>query len=136
VAVFQSRVDTRSEAFLANRASYRDLISRLRSEQEKVIAGGRDAQVARHRERGKLLPRERIDLLVDANTAFLEFSTLAAWGQYLDEGCRTSSFQTGTALVMRFSASAVCPIWVCHKFRRCLADAPLVVPISRRSPMT
>ena len=86
MAVFQSRLDTRSEAFLANRASYRDLISRLRSEQEKVIAGGRDAQVARHRERGKLLPRERIDLLVDANTAFLEFSTLAAWGQYLDEG--------------------------------------------------
>jgi 3-methylcrotonyl-CoA carboxylase beta subunit len=86
VAEFHSAVDTGSKEFIANTACYQDLIARLRREQEAVIAGGRDAQVARHRERGKLLPRERIDLLVDSGTAFLEFSTLAAWGQYLEEG--------------------------------------------------
>jgi 3-methylcrotonyl-CoA carboxylase beta subunit len=86
VPLFRSTVDTRSEAFLANRAYCQALMSGLRTAQESVIAGGRDAQVARHRERGKFLPRERIDMLVDTNTAFLEFSTLAAWGQYLDQG--------------------------------------------------
>ena len=86
MAEFKSAVDTRSEEFSANKASYERLLAQLRGEQQSVISSGRDAQVARHRERGKLLPRERIDLLVDTDSAFLEFSTLAAWGQYLDEG--------------------------------------------------
>lgn len=86
MAVFQSKLDTSSEAFQANKAYLLEQISRLRSEQESIIASGRDAQVARHRQRGKLLPRERIDMLVDTSTAFLELSALAAWGQYLDQG--------------------------------------------------
>jgi len=48
--------------------------------QEQVVAGGGDAKVARHRDRGKLLVRERIERLVDRDSAFLELSPLAGWG--------------------------------------------------------
>ena len=48
--------------------------------QEQVLAGGGEAKVARHRTRGKLLVRERIDRLVDRDSAFLELSPLAGWG--------------------------------------------------------
>ncbi len=64
------------------------LVTELRARQEAVAgrgAGGDDAAIARHRERGKLPVRERIDRLLDPGTAFLELSPLAADGMYDDE---------------------------------------------------
>ncbi|MEO8230566.1 MAG: carboxyl transferase domain-containing protein, partial [Chloroflexota bacterium] len=64
------------------------LVTDLRKRQESVAgrgAGGDDAAIARHRERGKLPVRERIDRLVDPGSAFLELSPLAASGMYNDE---------------------------------------------------
>ena len=67
-------------------ASYRELIEQLRERLTAVQQGGGDAAVARHHQRGKLLPRERIDRLVDPETAFLELSPLAAYEMYDGEG--------------------------------------------------
>ena len=51
----------------------------MKDRMAQVRAGGGERQVELHRSRGKLLARERIDALVDANTPFLELSPLAAW---------------------------------------------------------
>ena len=62
--------------------------SLLKELKEKITAnsmGGRTDAVQRHKERGKLLARERIDELIDSDTPFLEFSPLAAYGMYNDE---------------------------------------------------
>ncbi|MHB1068223.1 MAG: carboxyl transferase domain-containing protein, partial [Candidatus Nanopelagicales bacterium] len=85
--VLRSRIDTRSEAFLANRAALLDALAEIDRLHAEVTRGGgsgdadKDARtVARHRGRGKLLPRERIALLSDPGAAFLELSPLAGWG--------------------------------------------------------
>ncbi|MEV7544186.1 carboxyl transferase domain-containing protein [Streptomyces sp. NPDC089915] len=52
----------------------------LHAEHAKALAGGGEKYTARHRGRGKLLPRERVELLLDPDTPFLELSPLAAWG--------------------------------------------------------
>lgn len=75
-----SRLDPRSEEYRSNRAA---MLERL-EEFEKLLAearmGGGEKYVQRHRDRGKLLARERIELLVDRDSPFLELSTLAGWG--------------------------------------------------------
>jgi acyl-CoA carboxylase subunit beta len=63
--------------YLTNREAMLVALQSLQSLQQQVVAGGGERQVARHRERGKLLPRERIDLLVDRDSPFLELSPLA-----------------------------------------------------------
>jgi len=98
LAIFNSKINTASEDYIANHAHYCELLERLRKAQENAINGGRDAQIERHRQRGKYLPRERIDLLVDNNTPFLELSTLAAWGQY-DDGVPSAGIVTGMGII-------------------------------------
>ena len=62
------------------REAMETLIEALDAEHAKAVAGGGEKYVARHHARGKLLPRERIELLVDPGSAFLELSPLAGWG--------------------------------------------------------
>ncbi len=76
----QTQVDPRSEAFAANRAAMTAALDDLAALQAQVAAGGGDRAVERLRERGKLLPRERIRLLLDRDAPFLELSPLAGWG--------------------------------------------------------
>ena len=57
-----------------------EMLGALEAQQAIARAGGGARYVARHRKRGKFLARERIELLVDPDSPFLEFSTLAAWG--------------------------------------------------------
>ena len=86
--VLRSRLDPTSEEARANVESMTALVADLRSRQAAVAdrgAGGDDAAIARHRERGKLPVRERIDRLLDPGSAFLELSPLAAGGMYDDE---------------------------------------------------
>jgi acyl-CoA carboxylase subunit beta len=80
---------TRREAMLAK-------IEALHAEQAKAVAGGGERSVARHHQRGKLLPRERIELLIDEGSAFLELSPLAAWGSDFPVG---ASVVTGIGVV-------------------------------------
>jgi 3-methylcrotonyl-CoA carboxylase beta subunit len=80
-----SAVDVRSDGFRRNAEHHRALAEDLRAVLARVAAGGGEAAVARHRGRGKLLPRERIDRLADPGAPFLELSPLAAWGVYEEE---------------------------------------------------
>ncbi len=82
MAVIESMLDTRSAAFRANAAAMGALVADLRAQLERVAGGGGEAARARHRSRGKLLPRERVELLLDPGTPFLELSPLAALGLY------------------------------------------------------
>jgi acetyl-CoA carboxylase carboxyltransferase component len=68
----------------------------LDAEHAKAVAGGGEKYVARHHARGKLLPRERIELLVDEGSAFLELSPLAGWGSDFTVG---ASVVTGIGVV-------------------------------------
>ncbi|MGZ6270361.1 MAG: carboxyl transferase domain-containing protein [Candidatus Limnocylindrales bacterium] len=88
MSVLRSRLDPASEESRANAASMEALIADLRQRTAAVAergAGGDEPSIARHRERGKLPVRERIDRLLDPGTAFLELSPLAANGLYDDD---------------------------------------------------
>jgi acetyl-CoA carboxylase carboxyltransferase component len=85
MAALKSTLDPASDAFVANAAAMRELVAELRERTAAVTsrgAGGDEASIARHRERGKLPVRERVDRLVDPGSAFLELSTLAATDLY------------------------------------------------------
>jgi len=71
-----------SDEFRANLAANEALCADLRSELERVAAGGGERARKRHLSRGKLLPRDRVDRLLDPGTPFLELSPLAAHGLY------------------------------------------------------
>jgi acetyl-CoA carboxylase carboxyltransferase component len=72
----------RGPDFDRNRDANLGLVNELRDRLEQVRGGGGKDSVAKHRARGKLLARERIDLLVDPGSPFLELSPLAAWDMY------------------------------------------------------
>ncbi|MEV4217631.1 carboxyl transferase domain-containing protein [Nonomuraea sp. NPDC049725] len=71
-------------------------LAELDAEHAKAVAGGGERYVRRHRDRGKLLARERIELLVDADSPFLELSPLAAWGSDFPVG---ASVVTGIGVI-------------------------------------
>lgn len=79
---FESKIDVGGEAFTKNREHMQALICDLHEKVAVVLAAGGEKSVARHRGRNKLLPRERIDLLLDEGSAFLELSQLAAHDVY------------------------------------------------------
>ena len=80
VTVLGDHVDERSEAFQANRAHLLALLAEHDRQLALVNNGGGDKYIERHRQRGKLLCRERVELLVDRDAPLLELSPLAAWG--------------------------------------------------------
>jgi acetyl-CoA carboxylase carboxyltransferase component len=81
VAVLTSQTE-RSDAFEARRSRMEELVAGLRERTAQVARGGGEAALEKHRSRGKLTARERIDRLLDPDTAFLELSALAAWELY------------------------------------------------------
>ncbi|SMD13724.1 acyl-CoA carboxylase subunit beta [Kibdelosporangium aridum] len=91
-----STLDTASAEYAANRDSMLGKLAELDAEYAKAIAGGGQKYVDRHRKRGKLLARERIELLVDPDSPFLELSPLAAWGSDYTVG---ASVVTGIGVV-------------------------------------
>ena len=80
MSVLTLRADPRSEEFGLNRAEMLRLLGEVNTAQVGVLGGGGQRYVDRHRSRGKLLVRERIELLVDRDSALLELSPLAGWG--------------------------------------------------------
>src|SRR5215510_2540295 len=82
MATLSSNIDSASETFRANAAVYEGLLKTLRERQAWSLAGGGERMVRHHRDRGKIPVRERIDLLIDPLSPFLELSPLAAWGLY------------------------------------------------------
>jgi acetyl-CoA carboxylase carboxyltransferase component len=94
--VLRSRVDTTSDLYASNRQALLDLLAEHDAQVALACAGGGERYVARHRARGKLLVRERIELLVDPDSAFLELSPLAAWGTEYHVG---ASIVTGIGVI-------------------------------------
>jgi 3-methylcrotonyl-CoA carboxylase beta subunit len=88
MAVLRTRIDPNADEARTNGAAMLALVDELRARQAALTeggAGGDERSITRHRERGKLPVRERIDRLLDPASAFLELSPLAANGMYDDE---------------------------------------------------
>ncbi|MBX9959526.1 MAG: methylcrotonoyl-CoA carboxylase [Burkholderiaceae bacterium] len=83
--LLETQLNARSADFLANAAAMRAVVDDLKARIEQVAQGGGEAARAKHTARGKLLPRERVQRLLDPGTPFLEFSPLAAYGMYGDD---------------------------------------------------
>ena len=83
--VLSSSLDLASTPAQTNRESMRSLVAELKERLAKARLGGPERSRQRHLAAGKLLPRERVERLLDPGTAFLELSPLAAYGMYDDE---------------------------------------------------
>jgi acetyl-CoA carboxylase carboxyltransferase component len=91
-----SHLDTASDVYRANRAGMLERLAALEEQQAAARAGGGERYVQRHRSRGKLLARERVELLIDLDAPFLELSTVAAYGTEYPVG---ASIVTGIGVV-------------------------------------
>jgi 3-methylcrotonyl-CoA carboxylase beta subunit len=85
MTILKSRISPRSDEFRANAAQMRALVDDLRARAAEAALGGDEAARSKHIARGKLLPRERVNQLLDPGSPFLEIGQLAAWGMYDNE---------------------------------------------------
>ena len=81
----ESKLNTRSEDFQQNASALNLLVDDLRQKVAQISEGGGDAARDKHVARGKLLPRDRVQMLLDPGTPFMEFSQLAAYHVYIDK---------------------------------------------------
>jgi 3-methylcrotonyl-CoA carboxylase beta subunit len=102
-----SALDPRSDEFRANADAMAALVADLRDKVARVAQGGGEATRKRHLGRGKLLPRDRVDMLLDPGTPFLELSQLAAHGMYGDE-VPSAGIITGVGRVSGRECVVVC----------------------------
>jgi 3-methylcrotonyl-CoA carboxylase beta subunit len=95
-----SKIDTGSAVYAENVAAYRAMLDTLNKRMHYAIDGGpgRKRSIERHLERGKIMVRDRIDMVTDTDTPFVEFSTLSGWAQY-DNEVPGSGIVTGVGLV-------------------------------------
>ena len=98
MTVLTSQLDRDAEEFASRRERMEELVAQVRERTAQVARGGGEKATERHRSRGKLPARERIDLLVDPGTAFLELNALAAWEMY-DDGAPSAGIVTGIGVV-------------------------------------
>ena len=89
--VLTSKLSPRSEGFKANAAAMRVLVDDLKAQLMRVVQGGGEAARAKHLARGKLLPRDRVEMLLDPDTPFLEVAPLAALRMYPEAGGRDAA---------------------------------------------
>lgn len=94
--IFQSEIDTASEAFAANRAAHLALIGEFRKLEQKIVETSARAR-AKFERRGQLLPRDRLSLVLDRGTPFLELSTLCGYKMHDDDGDHNISGGGGIA---------------------------------------
>jgi acetyl-CoA carboxylase carboxyltransferase component len=98
MAVLSTQVDREDDSFRARQERMASLVAELRERTALVAQGGGEKSVERHRSRGKLTARERIDRLVDPGGAFLELNALAAWELY-DGDAPSAGIVTGIGTV-------------------------------------
>jgi len=84
MTILRSILNVRSPDFTTNAAWMQTLVDDLQVKLQAVSEGGGSTARAKHTARGKLLPRERVNLLLDAGTPFLELSPMAAFAMYQD----------------------------------------------------
>ena len=83
--VLDTKLNPRSEDYRKNAAAMQEAVADLRAKVAELSLGGGKATREKHLARGKLLPRDRVQLLLDPGTPFLELSPLAAFGMYNDD---------------------------------------------------
>ncbi|MBV8122667.1 MAG: methylcrotonoyl-CoA carboxylase [Burkholderiaceae bacterium] len=93
--VLTTKLNARSADFKANAELMRGLIQDLNEQLAQIALGGGEAARAKHLGRGKLLPRDRVEMLLDPGTPFLEFSALAALNMYKEKGGRDAAPSAG-----------------------------------------
>src|SRR3954467_2760144 len=98
MAVLTSQLDRDAEEFARRRERMEELVAELGERTAQVARGGGEKAAERHRSRGKLPARERIDRLVDPGTAFLELNALAAWEMY-DDAAPSAGIVTGIGVI-------------------------------------
>jgi acetyl-CoA carboxylase carboxyltransferase component len=96
MTILASEVDTTSATFRSNRDVQSAALAALNEQLQRVAAGGGQRFTQRHHDRGKLLARERIELLIDRDAPFMELSALAAWGTEFNVG---AAIVTGVGVV-------------------------------------
>jgi len=105
--VLQTRINPQSAEFAANRQAMEALVGDLRAQIASAARGGGETARARHLARGKLLPRDRIDQLLDPGSPFLECSPLAAFGMY-DTEAPAAGLITGIGRIAGRECVVVC----------------------------
>ena len=105
--IIETRINARSEDFQANAAAMKAQIDDLRAKLAEVSKGGSEAARKKHVARGKLLPRDRVEQLLDPGTPFLELSALAAYNMY-DNEAPGAGVITGIGRVSGVECMIVC----------------------------
>ena len=103
----ESRLDVRSDEFQANVRAMAAMVADLREKTAAAALGGGETARSRHVARGKLLPRERVDALLDPGSPFLELSPLAAHDMY-DGEAPCAGIVTGIGRVSGVECMIVC----------------------------
>ncbi len=98
MGILESRIDRNNSEFQENSYYFQQLLEQLNQCIQQVQQGGGAEAIARHRKRNKLLARERVQLLCDPQTPFLELSPLAAWDMY-DNEAPSAGIVTGIGVV-------------------------------------
>ena len=107
MTILKSTTDTRSPAFADNRAHMETLVADLKERIATIAVGGPERAREKHLARGKLLPRARIETLLDPDTPFLELSQLAAFGMY-EDAVPAAGILTGIGRVAGTECMIVC----------------------------
>src|ERR1041385_6664684 len=103
----KSSISSNSPAFKSNAAAMGKLVSELKERMAAAALGGDERSRKRHTERGKLLPRDRVERLIDPGSPFLELSPLAAFGMY-DGDIHAAGIITGIGRVAGRECVIVC----------------------------
>ena len=107
MAILESKLNTRSEDFKANAAAMQKVVDDLREKIAKIAQGGGEDARKKHVARGKLLPRDRVQMLLDPGTPFLELSQFAAYDMY-DNAAPSAGIITGIGRVAGQECMIVC----------------------------
>jgi 3-methylcrotonyl-CoA carboxylase beta subunit len=107
MTAIKSQISSRDAAFKTNAAAMATLVAELEQRMAVAALGGDERARKRHTERGKLLPRERVERLVDPGSPFLELSPLAAFGMY-DGDIHAAGIITGIGRVSGRECVIVC----------------------------
>jgi len=107
MTILESKLNTRSDDFKANAEAMQKIVDDLKEKVAKIAQGGGEEARKKHVARGKLLPRDRVQMLLDPGTPFLEFSQLAAYDMY-DNAAPSAGIITGIGRVAGQECVIVC----------------------------
>jgi 3-methylcrotonyl-CoA carboxylase beta subunit len=111
--ILETKLNTRGDDFKNNAQAMRALVDDLNAKLEKIAQGGGQAARDKHTARGKLLPRDRVQLLLDPGTPFMEFSPLAGYNMYKEKDGQDAAPAAGIITGIGYVSGQECVI-VCN----------------------